>query len=178
MAPDDRPYQLFLFSAPRFVVLGNGVDLSEKILKALALVVLNGSCINRDALIEGLWPEAPLASGRHQLRNVLTGLRRAGLTLERQGAAVILRESVWCDVEEFILAASRAVSGIDGRSESYRLALHAQSLWTGAPLEPWRYEQWAIPVRSRVFRLQQRLWDLSESVAFGPAWPPTDGAVN
>lgn len=151
-----------LFGAGRVVVDGEPAPaLADQPMKALALLVLNGGCMNRDTLVERLWPEVQIASGRHQLRSLLARLRASvPLRVERQGDLVVLVDPVRCDIDEFIRSASAALAGLDGRPQSLRMALHAQSLWTGPPLEAWRYEPWAIDVRRRVFLLQRGLWDL------------------
>ena len=170
---------LRLFGLPRLTRDGTFVELPPGIPSSiLALLVLNGGAMDRDSLCERIWPDACADMSRHQLRTVLARLRAAtGLTIERQADMVVLAEPVWCDVEEFILSASRAVASVDPIDLRNRLALHAQRLWTGTPLEMWRHEDWAMEVRARAFGLQRRLWALLDdppAVTVSPSadpWP-------
>lgn len=170
---------LFVFGLPRLVLSGVEINVpAGNPAKALALLVLNGGAMDRDAICERLWPGVAADVGRHQLRTVLARLRAAtGLTIDRQADMVVLAGPVWCDVEEFILSASRAVASVDPIDLRNRLALHAQRLWTGAPLEMWRHEDWAMEVRARAFGLQRRLWAMLDELPIGGAslsadpWP-------
>jgi len=155
-------FALFLFGSVRLTFGGAALARPPgNQAKALSLLVLNGGCMNREKLVERLWPDAPVSAGRHQLRSLLAKLRTStGLSIQRQDDLVVLDPPVWCDIEQFVVLASRAVSGVDGPEASRRLGLEAQALWTGPPLETWRYEDWAIRVRGRVFALQERLWAL------------------
>ena len=165
-----------MFGVPRLELAGREIGVPPgNPAKVLALLVLNGGAMDRDAICERLWPGAPADVGRHQLRSVLARLRAAtGLTVERQADMVVLAEPVWCDVEEFILSASRAVASVDPVDLRNRLALHAQRLWTGAPLEMWRHEDWAMEVRARAFGLQRRLWAMLDELPVGLASPSAD----
>lgn len=160
-------FALFLFGNVRLTFRGTALARPPgNQAKALSLLVLNGGCMNRDTLVERLWPDTSVPSGRHQLRSLLAKVRTAtGLSIHRQDDLVVLEPPVWCDIEHFIVLASRAVSGVEGRDGSRRLGLEAQTLWTGPPLETWRYEEWAIRVRCRVFSLQERLWALLDQHA-------------
>lgn len=129
--------------------------------KALSLLVLNGGCINRDALIEHLWADKPIAVGRHHLRNLLTQLRESsGLDIQRQDDLVVITDQVWCDIEAFMLTATRALAGVDDADECRRLGLAAQQLWAGPPLESYRYDRWANQLRDQAFSLRDQLWAL------------------
>jgi DNA-binding SARP family transcriptional activator len=155
-------FALFLFGSVRLTFDGEALARPPgNQAKALGLLVLNGGCMNRDTLVERLWPDTSVPSGRHQLRSLLAKLRTStGVSIVRQDNLVVLEPSIWCDIERFIVLSSRAVSGVDGPQAARRLGLQAQALWTGPPLESWRYEDWAIRVRGRVFALQERLWAL------------------
>jgi len=127
--------------------------------EVLALLVLNGGSAHRGALCAALWPDARVKASQNSLRSLLTRLRRAtGLRIEREGDLVVVRDAVWCDVEEFIRTATAAVATVDDVATRNRLAVRAQELWRGAPLDSWRYEPWAAEVRVKAFRLQEALW--------------------
>ena len=127
--------------------------------KLLTLLVLNGGSANRDALCAALWPEARVRASHRSLRTLLTRLRGAtGLHIEREGDLVVIQETVWCDVEEFIRTATAAAATVDDLATRNRLAVRAQELWRGPPLDSWRYEPWAAEVRVRAVLLQKSLW--------------------
>lgn len=108
------------------------------------------------------------------MRNVLSSLRRAtGASIAREADCIVLGDRLWCDLEEFVLAATRVLGAVDPTPAHRRLALHAQRLWQGPPLEPWRYEPWAAGLRERAFGLQKKLW---AALAALPAVDHTPGA--
>lgn len=162
----------------RFRLYRDGVELQVPLGRAASafkLLVLNGGVVHRDTMIEHLWPGEPTQVGRARLRNVLSRVRRdTGAIIERTTDSVILDDDVRCDLVEFIMKGSRALSGIDGREESFRMCLEAQELWAGAPLEDNRFEPWADQVRKRAYEIQARMWELLEAVQKDPHWPRPD----
>lgn len=167
VASGGKPFELSLFGPLRVVRAGQQLKPPPGLASmAVVLLALHGGEMHRDALIERLWWEVPVQSGRHRLRNVLSDVRAStGAEVERQGDAVVWRDPLWCDIDEFIRVATTAVIGFGDETERRRAGLRAQDLWRGSPLEAWRFDPWAISVRRQLFALRQQLWDLLPSVS-------------
>ncbi len=110
----------------------------------------------RELLIEILWPEADLASGRNNLSLALSSLRRqfeppgvpAGAILTTDRANVALNPAlVTTDAAEFE-ALVNAAGSEDGPERLQALA-EAAALYRG-PLLPGYYEEWIEPERARL----------------------------
>lgn len=148
----------------RVRVLRDGCEsppLARQPAAVLALLALHGGVVHRDHLVQALWPDEGSDVGRARLRNVLSKLRQTtGASVQERNESVTLHDTVRCDFTEFVRLASRAVSGVDDREDSYRASLAAQALWVGSPLEEFRYSTWAENPRARAFELQARLWKL------------------
>lgn len=124
-------------------------------------LALNGGAIHRDRLMEELWPDTPVVTADTRLRNLLASVRRqTGANIEGRGPSITWSDSIWCDLDEFIRLASRAVSGDVPLETARALCLQAQALWLGAPLEDQRYTPWAEGLRRRANDLQERMWML------------------
>lgn len=161
--PDQAPsLDVRLFGRVR--VLRDGCEsppLARQPAAVLALLALHGRVVHRDHITQALWPDEGSDVGRARLRNVLSKLRQTtGASLQERNDSVTLHDPVSCDFVEFVRLASRAVSGVDGREDSYRACLAAQALWVGSPLEEFRYSAWAENPRTRALELQDRLWKL------------------
>jgi predicted ATPase len=126
------------------------------------LALQPGRAHPREELIDLLWPEADLDSGRNRLRVILASLRRqleppgvsAGSVLVADRAVVRLNPVAFrCDVAEFeaaLTAASLAPSAAARRDALARAA----SLYAG-DLLPGLYDEWVIEERERLTALSE-----------------------
>jgi predicted ATPase len=112
---------------------------------------------SREQLAELLWPETPPETGRHNLRQALTSLRRqleppgmpAGTVLIADRAHIYLRPTaVTTDVTDFETALRSAENARDNAERVQ--ALSAAVAWYRGELLPGHYEEWVLP--------EQRHW--------------------
>jgi len=127
------------------------------------LVALRGT-MTVDAVIDALWPDADVETGRARLRNTMNRLRsRSGDVLERRGDTLVLGDGVSIDVDLFERAAATALSADD--STRAGLARHAVSLYGGELLPGDVYEDWAAAPRERLSRRYLSLVDVVAAAA-------------
>jgi DNA-binding SARP family transcriptional activator len=124
----------------------------------IKLLAVRGQLTN-DQLIDALWPDADVATGRARLRNTLNRLRsRSGDVVVRRGDSLALAPDVTVDAAAFDDAAGHALAAPDG--ERAGLARRAVSLYSGELLPGDRYEDWAAAPRERLRRRYLALVDL------------------
>ena len=127
------------------------------------LIALRGT-MTVDAVIDALWPDADLETGRSRLRNTMNRLRnRSGAVLVRQGETLVLGDGVTVDVDLFERAAAAALAGDD--STRAGLARHAVSLYGGELLPGDVYEDWAAAPREWLARRYLSLVDVVAAAA-------------
>lgn len=166
MAAETRPtLEVRVFGRLRVTRAGTDIRVPYgKESTVLQRLVLNGGSIHRERLMEELWPDCPIEQSAPLLRTVLSRLRRrTGARIVARGGSVDLLDPYWCDLDEFIRKATRALSGDAGVEEARRLCLEAQALWFGSPLEEHCYRPWAESLRGRANDLRDRMWLLLDA---------------
>lgn len=130
------------------------------LVKVLALRGVVGS----EQLIDLLWPEADVATGRARLRNLLNRVRtQSGDLVRRDGDVLQLAEHVTTDVARFDHAARTALDApAHERAGLARLAIGA---YAGDLLPGDLYEEWAAGPRERLRRRYLSLVDLVAAAA-------------
>jgi predicted ATPase/DNA-binding SARP family transcriptional activator len=123
----------------------------------------------REALIELLWPEDPLAAGRNKLRMALSSLRRqleppgipAGAVIAADRAAVQLNPAACTTDAAALEAALQSASQTNRTAERVQFLERAAALYRGELL-PGQYEAWIVPERQRLAEAyQQALGELA-----------------
>jgi DNA-binding SARP family transcriptional activator len=149
-----------------FAVHGTGGDLTppaghpSTLLKLLAL----GGPMTSDALVDALWPDADVDTGRSRLRNTLNRLKgRTGNCVVRRGEVLSLASSVRCDLEAFEQASAEALAA----DEAHRVGLARQAiaLYAGELLPGDVYADWAAAPRERARRRYLAQLDLVADAA-------------
>ena len=122
------------------------------------LLALRGS-VPVDEMIDLLWPDADLTTGRSRLRNLLNRLRsRSGDVVQRDGELLVLASSVEVDAATFEALAAAALDAEPHlQPGAARLAVAA---YGGALLPTDQFEDWAAAPRERLARRILRLHDL------------------
>lgn len=145
---------------------------SRKVVALLArLVLFPRRAHSREELVDLLWPDADLDTGRNRLRQALSTLRR--LLEPPGGGEFILADrqslrlqpgSYRCDVSEF-------EAEVQARHHSAARALYRGELLPG------HYDEWILDERQRLQALAERLPpETPEAAAHGTAAPATDPA--
>ena len=153
--------KLYLFGSPHFEIDGRPVKLElRKSLSLLAYLAVQEGSLQRDFIINLLWPEEEPSRGRSLLRHVLSPLRIAlpegVLTSDRETIGLTPENPLWVDVLEF----RRLVTGCGqhGHAESEvcpachpaltdAVGLYAEDFMTGFTLpdspdfDEWQYFQ-------------------------------------
>ncbi|HWH31583.1 MAG TPA: hypothetical protein VNU01_02820 [Egibacteraceae bacterium] len=154
--------QVRLFGPPR--IIRNGTEMPmppRKPATALKILALRGGLVHQHKLAGWLWPDEDPSIALPRIRDVLAKARRAtGAHIQQRNEAIRVIDQLDCDIVKFIHLASRAIARIDSPQEVNRLAIQAQSLWVGPPLEEDRYEPWAQTPLRQATELQRQLWKL------------------
>ncbi len=112
------------------------------------MLALHEHGLSVEVVLEAFFPEAPPASGRQRLRQVLTRLRAvAGPVVTRDGDHLRLAPA-WVDVREFLTATDRVRSARGARA--VQLAYAALALHDGPLLPTDRYAAWAEEIRDQI----------------------------
>jgi DNA-binding SARP family transcriptional activator len=114
-------------------------------------------------LIEVLWPDVDLATGRNRLKNLLSRLRAAaGDVLVREGDMIRLASCAESDAALFEAEAGHALAAWSAgeRDRAAAIGLSALSRYHGELLPADRYEPWASQSRERVRLRYLELLDL------------------
>ena len=110
-----------------------------------------------ETVIDLLWPEADLTTGRSRLRNLLNRIRQAsGDLVERRGPVLRLIEGCRCDLAIFDAAATAAVSA----PAEQRVGLARQALVRGGDLLPAMDAEWVSSAQRAHRRAVLELLDL------------------
>lgn len=127
------------------------------------LVALRGT-LATEQVIDLLWPDADVATGRARLRNLLNRVRtQSGDLLHRHGEVLELAPGVETDVARFELAATRSLEA--PTSERAGLARLAIGAYPGDLLPGDLYEDWAAGPRERLRRRYLSLIDVVAEAA-------------
>lgn len=112
-----------------------------------------------DEVVDAVWPDVDIDTGRARLRNTLNRLRsRSGEVVVRRGDSLILAPAVRVDVDSFEDAADQASTGpVEERAGAARRAV---ALYRGELLPGDRYADWAAAPRERLRRRYLALVDL------------------
>ncbi|MCU1390560.1 MAG: hypothetical protein JWL72_3898 [Ilumatobacteraceae bacterium] len=118
-----------------------------------------------EQLIDTLWPDADLVTGRARLRNLLSRIRaQCGEIIERRADALALSDEVNVDVDDFERGAAEVLAADNQRRAGLaRLVLDAHA---GELLPADAYEDWAAGARERIKRRQLSLVDIVVDDAF------------
>ena len=117
-----------------------------------------------DAVIDVLWPETDLDTGRARLRNTMNRLRsRSGAIVERQDDSIMLAPASITDVEAFEAAAAEALVADGARRVG--LARKAISLYADELLPGDVFDDWTAAPRERLMRRFLSLVDLVAEAA-------------
>ena len=148
---------LQLFGRPQLSRDGDAIPLPRGLPGTLLrLVAVHEHGLDAEMVIDHLWPEHDLASGRKQLRTTLSRLNQpAGELVVREGNHLVLAD-IWVDVHAFRAIADQALS--ERRPDTVLAAL---ALWTGEPLGTDVYADWARTFRGTTTRRHLRLLDLA-----------------
>ncbi len=151
----------------RVVLLGgfnvlNGAEIvtpapgnSATLVKVLAM----RKVLTTEQVIDLLWPDADVATGRSRVRNLLNRVRtQTGTLIVRRGESIELADDVDIDVDQFEsgVATAMAADATD-RAGLARLALNA---YTGELLPADAYDDWAAGPRERLRRRYLSLIDI------------------
>lgn len=147
---------------------GRTVELSPGLGPQLVkLLAVNGGRLPAERVIDTLWPDTDLKTGRNRLRTLLTRLRaEMGDLLERDGETLTLSQSVAIDLVRFQSEARRALAL--GRNEPMLAAVLARSAVTryrGELLPDDAYEAFVEQPREDARRLMLELLDLAVEIA-------------
>ena len=150
----------------RFAVERDGVDMTPQpgrtalLVKALAL----RGATTSDEVVDLLWPDADLATGKARLRNVLSRIRSTTPDLVvRDEDTLRLATGTDVDVERFEEAAEHALAAPG--EERAGLARGALIRYGGELLPGDRYEDWALAPRERLRRRHLALLDVVAGAA-------------
>ena len=152
----------------RLLRAGRTIELAPQPARLVKLVVSAGRSLHLEEVIDALWPEADLRTGRTRLRNLLSRVNRsAGRVLVREGETVRLAREVVVDADRFEIAARRALDTLaSGDSQSsLRAARAAAELYRGDLLAEEPYEPWVHARREGLRRLMLRLLDSAAEAA-------------
>jgi ATP/maltotriose-dependent transcriptional regulator MalT/DNA-binding SARP family transcriptional activator len=131
--------------------------------KAVRAVAVAGGRIHAEELIELLWPQTDLLTGRNRLRNLLSRVRVADDDLlEREGEMVTLAPGFEIDAQLFDAQAHAALSTASAGNETRAVVLARSALerYRGDLLPDDRYEPWAAAPRERLRLRYLELLDL------------------
>jgi tetratricopeptide (TPR) repeat protein len=143
----DRRFAVRLFSRSRVSGV-DGVEIAlppgmpSELVRLLAAEPA-GRSVEQVAAI--FFPDVPVSTARHRLRQVLARLRAAaeGLVV-RDGDRLVLAPA-WVDTRAFLAITARVRAARGPRA--VQLAYAGLALWTGPPLPEDRYADWAATVR-------------------------------
>ncbi len=147
-----QAFELRLFASPRVLRGGEPVALgSRKAIAILAVLALDGATA-RDQLAPLLWPDAPAADSRRNLRRELFRLRQRALPLD-EAADGALRLSAGFAVDTARLRAAAAEG-----DEALALALSAASALEGLDgVAGEAFDHWLREQRAGLLRQRQQL---------------------
>jgi len=166
-ADDSTGTQLRVVLLGGFAVV-NGVELVTSApgnpATLVKLLALRGM-LTSDQVIDALWPDADMATGRARLRNLLNRVRtQSGELVLRQGEALQLAPGVSTDVAQFEAGVTAAFDAPTGeRAGLARLALGA---YAGDLLPADAYADWAAGPRERLRRRYLSLVDIVADDSF------------
>lgn len=123
----------------------------------LQFLAVNESMASIDQVIDILWDEVDLETGKKRLRNVLQRARAAcGEAIERRGDVLRLADWVGVDLHRGIDAAQRVLKLDDAPADAFDEALRL----LGDPVLPERqYDDWVRRAQDQVDQLRLRLLD-------------------
>ncbi len=135
--------------------------------RVLKLVAVGGGRAQAERVIESLWPDTPLSSGRNRLRTVLGRLREDALgAIVRDGDLLVLAAEVRLDLAAFHREARQAHALSSGDvGAAVAVASSAIARYHGDLLPDDLYEEWADEPREAARRTMLDLLDLCAAAA-------------
>lgn len=134
---------------------------SGKPIQAVKLVAASGGRVTLDELVDALWPESDIETGRRGVRNLLNRLKPAAPDLlRRDGNDLVLSRSATVDVDQFENEAQSALAAKPGDPNRSTFARAALARYRGELLPSDRYEPWASLPRERALRRFSELIDV------------------
>lgn len=129
--------------------------------QAVKLVAAAGGRVTLDELVDALWPESDVETGRRGVRNLLNRLKPAAPDLlQRDGNDLVLSRSATVDVDQFETDAQSALAARPGDPNRTTFARTALARYRGELLPSDRYEPWASLPRERALRRFSELIDV------------------
>jgi DNA-binding SARP family transcriptional activator len=135
---------------------GTPLDTSHWQLRVLTLFKLLATANDRrrlqDEIIDLLWSEAPPDAGAGNLRQLIHRLR---LALGEGEPSPLLSDRGWIALNpsyEWEIDLDRFEELIETAAGDITALLEAAALYRGEPLAEDRYDDWAVPVRTRIQR--------------------------
>lgn len=123
----------------------------------LEFLALNGSVASIDQVIDVLWGEIDLETGKKRLRNVLQRARAAcGDAIERRGDVLRLSDWVGVDLQRALAAARQVLERTDAPADAIDEVLR---LLDHQLLPERQYEDWVRRAQDEVDQLRLRLLD-------------------
>jgi DNA-binding SARP family transcriptional activator/tetratricopeptide (TPR) repeat protein len=117
-----------------------------------------------DAVVDLLWPDADIDTGRSRLRNTINRLRaRSGAIVERQDDSLMLSPGVITDLDAFETVSAEALAAEP--AQRVGLARQAISLYPGELLPGDVFDDWAAAPRERLLRRFVALVDMVADAA-------------
>jgi DNA-binding SARP family transcriptional activator len=150
----------------RFAVERDGVDVSPAPGRPAMLVKLVAlrRRVTSDEVIDLLWPDVDLVTGKARMRNVLSRIRAiCGPLLDRDEGSISLAEGVDVDAERFEREAALAMTA--SPAERAGQARRALARYTGELLPADRFADWATTPRERLRRSYLALVDVVADAA-------------
>lgn len=145
-----RPVLIRLFGTPA-VSRADGTTVTlpaGKPGELVRMLALHEHGLPVDVVLERFFPDTPVATGRHRLRQVLLRLRAEATDLVIREEDQIRLADAWVDVREFLAAADRVQAAHGARR--IQLAYSALAIYAG-PLLPFdEYADWAYDTREHV----------------------------
>ncbi|MEQ1698827.1 MAG: AAA family ATPase [Ilumatobacteraceae bacterium] len=128
------------------------------------LLALRGT-MSSEQVVDALWPDADIGTGRARLRNLLNRVRsQSGDVVTRAGEALQLSAGVTTDVAQFEAAVTAAFDA--PQSERAGMARLALGAYAGDLLPADVYEDWAAAPRERLRRRYLSLIDIVADDSF------------
>ncbi len=165
MAQLARPGSVSVLGPLQLDVAGEPVRLRPAQRRVLAILLLDlGIALDREVLLDRMWPDEAPATAATALQVHLTGIRKAapGLVVSSDGGYCADLGGFRFDRAVFEHEAASAVSdAAAGHPERVlRATARAKDTWRGAPYEELRDDEYAAATRARLFALWDQLTDL------------------
>lgn len=163
----------------RVVVDGIEVDLPKgRPVELLKMLALRGGTVHVEAVIDTLWPDSDLTTGRRRIKNVINRARAllGADALLRRGDLLFLDGSVSIDVADFRQQVSAAMTAPPGSPPFVRAAVAALDLARRQLLPGDLFADWIAEDRWQIESTAHRL--VEDLTGLNDDGPPTDWLVD